>query len=579
MKAIETKGPICVSCTRCLRKCEVKAIELVDNTAVITDELCILCGACIDACPQNAKFYLSDASKVRNWLEGKRKMVLSLDPAYIGAFPGIQGGQIITAFRKAGFMAVHETAEAAAVLTSEYAHIADNSHKPDHQNNIITSACPTVNALIEIYYPDLLPNLAPVASPMIAHGRYLKKVYGADTLVIYAGPCISRKGEAYAPENEGAIDAVLTFSELVRFMERQGIDMTQLEETRPDNPDPAVNKLYPTAGGIITSLRCSKDFPDSRYMSFHISSISNCRSVLQELREGIYSNCVIEMSACPGGCVNGPVRPAGSSGYRNNLRIKQQTNRVSIPEKQITDFLDKTAVVSCYTDKSPDFPVPSEEEIKAMLLTMGKKSKQDEMDCGACGYPTCRDNAIAACQGRSSYERCTHYLHQKASSLANLVMQATPNMVMVIGGDLTIQEFSASCEKKFHLTRAEAIGKELVEIIDDSDYLWALENKQHLRNKIVELEGYNTFVQQNITYLPDEHALLVILIDVTQQKLREEEEYFKKLEIVEIAQKIIDKQMMSAQMIAGLLGETTAETKVTLNKLCRSLLGEEGGEN
>lgn len=476
-------------------------------------------------------------------------------------------------------MAVHETAEAAAVLTSDYAHIASHSHKPDHQNNIITSACPTVNTLIEIYYPDLLPNLATTASPMIAHGRYLKKIYGADALVIYAGPCISRKGEAYAPENEGAIDAVLTFAELIRFMDRLDIHMEQLEESRPDNPDPAVNKLYPTAGGIITALRCNEEFPDSRYMSFHISSISNCRSVLQELRDGIYSNCVIEMSACPGGCVNGPARPAGSSGYRNNLRIKQQTSRISVPKKQVEDFLSKTAVVSCYMDKSPNFPVPSEEEINAMLLTMGKKSKRDEMDCGACGYPTCRDNAIAACQGRSSYDRCTHYLHQKATSLANLVMQSTPNMVMIIGGDLTIQEFSASCEKKFHMTRAEAIGRQLVEIIDDTDYAWALEHKHHLRNKVVELEGYNTYVQQNITYLQDQHALLVILIDVTKQKLHEDEEYFKKLEIVEIAQKIIDKQMMSAQMIAGLLGETTAETKVTLNKLCSTLLGEEGGES
>lgn len=579
MKVIETKGPTCVSCTRCLRKCEVKAIQLMDNTAIINDEICILCGDCIDACPQDAKFYLSDASKVRNWLEGKRKMVLSLDPAYLGAFPGIEGGQIIAAFRQAGFLAVHETAEAAAVLTSKYAHLAENSHKPDHQNNIITSSCPAVNSLVEIYYPDLLPNLAPLASPMIAHGRYLKKRYGADTLVIYAGPCIARKGEAYAPENEGAVDAVLTFAELERFMNRMGIDMKQMDESEPDNPDPAVNKLYPTAGGIITALRCNEEFPDSRYMSFHISSISNCCNVLQELREGIYSNCVIEMSACPGGCVNGPARPADTSGYRCNLRLKQKTNRVSVPGEQVENFLKQTTVVSCYSDKSPHFPTPSEEEIAAMLLTMGKKSKKYEMDCGACGYRTCRENAIAACQGRSSYDRCTHYLHQKASSLANLVMQATPNMVMIIGGDLTIQEFSASCEKKFHLTRAEAIGKDLMDIIDDTDYAWALENKQNLRNKVVELEGYDTFVQQNITYLKDEHALLVILIDVTAQKRREDEEYLQKLEIVEIAQKIIDKQMMSAQMIAGLLGETTAETKVTLNKLCRSLLGEEGGES
>lgn len=576
MKVIETIGHACVCCSRCLRKCEVKAIQLINGTAIINDDLCILCGTCIDSCPKNAKFYLSDASKVRNWLEAKRKIVLSLDPAYLGAFPGIEGGQIIAAARKAGFMAVREAAEAAAVLTSKYAKFAANSHKPDHQNNVITSACPTINSLIEIYYPDLLPNLAPVASPMIAHGRYLKQIYGKDTLVVYAGPCISRKGEAYAPENQGSIDAVLTFAELIRFMKRLDIDMKEMEFSTPDNPDPAINKLYPTAGGIITALRNHPEFPDTRYMSFHISSLPNCRNVLQELRDGIYSNCVIEMSACPGGCVNGPLRPSGTSGYRSNLRLKQQTNRVSSPKEQVEDFLNTVSVESHYSDKSQSFPMPSDEEISAALLKLGKST---EIDCGACGYHTCRENAIAICQGRSSLDRCIHYLHQKASSLANLVMESTPNLVMIISGDLKIQEFSVSCEKKFHLSRKEAIGKDLVEIIDDTDYAWALENKQNLRNKVVELKGYNTYVEQNITYLNEEHALLVILIDVTAQKLKEDEDYFQKLEIVEIAQKIIDKQMMSAQMIAGLLGETTAETKVTLNKLCRSLLGEEGGEN
>ncbi|MDO5409569.1 MAG: [Fe-Fe] hydrogenase large subunit C-terminal domain-containing protein [Lachnospiraceae bacterium] len=575
MKVIEIKGPTCLGCTRCLRKCEVKAIQLVNNIAEINDELCILCGTCIDACPQDAKFYLSDASKVRNWLESGRKMVLSLAPSYIGAFPGIRGKQLITAFHKAGFLAVHETAEAAAVVTSEYVKLAQSGS----MNNIITSCCPAVNSLIEIYYPDLLPCLAPVASPMIAHGRYLKKLYGPDTLVVFAGPCIAKKGEAYTPENGGVVDAVLNFEELLRFMERLHINPAECEESEPDNPNPGVNKLYPTAGGIITALRSDSEFPDNQYMSFHISTISNCKNVLQELREGFYNNCVIEMSACPGGCVNGPVRPAGSSGYKNNLRIKKRTNRDPIPKKQVENFLEQTPVISCYLDKSPDFPVPSEEEIDAMLKTMGKKDKSDEMDCGACGYLTCRENAIAACQGRSSYDRCIHYLHQKATSLSNLVMEATPNLVMIIGGDLTIQEFSASCEKKFHLTRAEALGRDLVEILDDTDYAWALENKQNLRNKVVTLDEYDTIVEQNITYLKEEHALLVILIDITKQKRKEDEEYMRKLETAELAQKIIDKQMMTAQMIAGLLGETTAETKVTLNKLCRSLLGEEGDES
>lgn len=574
MKTLEIKGDACTACTRCLRKCEVKAIRLVNDVAEIDDHLCLLCGSCIDACPQGARFYLSDASKIRAWLEHNKKVVISLDPAYEGAFPNLYGGQMITALKKVGFTAVHETAEAAGALTAELVKLASQNSA----SNIITSNCPVVNTLIETHYPDLLPYLAPLTTPAIAHARYLKKKYGEDTLVVSASPCIARKADDYAAENDNVIDGVLTLDELTRFVDRQGVKPWECEQSAPDNDDPCISKLYSTAGGVISALRMEKDFPDDQYMSFHISGLANCRNVLLELREGYYSNCVIEMSACPGGCVNGPVRPMGSSGFKNSLRIKGNLNRVPASAEQVARIADAVELTRQFKDKAPHLPQPSVEEVQAMLLKMGKKDKSYEMDCGACGYPTCWDNAVAACQGRSSHERCVQYLQQKASSLSNLVMDATPNMVMVISGDLKIQEFSASCERHFHISRADAIGKDLYEILDDTDYEWALKTKHNLRGKVIELPEYGIFVQQNITYLREEHGLLVILIDVTKEKKKEDEAYLQKLEIAELAQKIIDKQMMSAQMIAGLLGETTAETKVTLNRLCKSLLGEEGGE-
>lgn len=574
MKSIETKTSACNGCTRCLRRCEVKAITLSDGFAFINDDLCILCGECIAACRRKARFYLSDLSKISAWLSAGQKIAVILDPSYIGAFPTIKGGQLITALRKAGFSFVHESSEAAAAITSQLTELA----KGDRINNIITSNCPSINKMIETYYPDLLDCLAPIASPAIAEGRYLKQKYGKDTLVVSVSPCIARKDEAYAPENKGCIDGVLTFYELFNLLNRHEVIPEECDESLPDNENTGINQLYPTAGGIITALRMQEDFPDDRYMSFHISGIVNCKNVLNELRNGIYTNCVIEMNACPGGCVNGPLRPEGSSGYKNNLRIKSHTERVSVSPERIVNFLSIASVGQEYTDKTPSLPMPSEEEIKSMLIKMGRKSRSSELDCGACGYRTCRENAIAICQGRSTHDRCIQYLHDKASSLANLVMDTTPNMVMILDSELTIQEFSASCSKYFHISHTNAIGKQLIEIIDDTDYAWALEKKTHLRNKIVELPEYDLIVQQNITYLEKEHGLLVILIDITREHRREEEEYMKKLEIAELAQKIIDKQMMSAQMIAGLLGETTAETKVTLNKLCRSLLGEEGGD-
>ena len=573
MKVINTKTN-CVGCTRCIRKCRVNAMYMENGQACISEDLCVLCGECIKSCPMGALFYQSDTRKVQSWLEAGRKVVLSISPAYYAAWEHFSGRQVITALRQAGFSAIHETSEAMAAITSEYADFVS----VNAMNNIITSYCPTINRLIQVYYPDLIQYMAPIKTPISAHGEYLRKKYGDDAIIVYAGPCYSQAKEAMRVENEKAIDAVLTLEELHRLIHRMNLNVTNLPESEPDNADTGIHMRYTTAGGVIQALRLHKGFPDTHYTSFHISGLGNCMSVLEEIQKGYYNNCVIELSACAGGCVNGPAKPKHGSGTKNNLLLERDFTSDNVTPDFVKDFLKTTTIGCLYYDRSVDLPMPSDEEIKDILKTMGRANKLLELDCGGCGYPTCRANAIAIHQGRSTIDTCIQYLHNKARSLSGFILEATPNLILLVDNQLKIREFSRSCQLTFKVTPEEAIGKDLIELIDDSDVRWVLENKTNIKNREIELIGYNKWVLATMIYLKFEDQVLLLMVDITAEKKKEQEEMKKRREIAEVAQRVINNQMMTAQTIAGLLGETTAETKVTLNKLVKSLLGEEGGD-
>lgn len=573
MKIIDFKSTNCRSCLKCVRGCDVKAINFKNQKAEIMDDLCILCGTCLKVCPHDAKVYLSDIAKVRQWLRSGKKVIASLAPSFAGSFPGSTAGQVISALRALGFSEVRETAEAASVVTYEYGKLMQNGTQ-----NIISTCCPTVNKLIETYYPELVPNLAPVASPMIVHGRFIKSLYGDETKVVFVGPCIAKKDEANDPKNTPAIDAVLLFEEVERLFNQNNISRTTIEETLPDNPSPRINTLYPISGGIIDSIEISNYFPPN-YRKFRANGIKSCMQVCKELTEGTFHRCFIELSACVGSCINGPGSLAEESSFKGRIRIEVYSEKKPADETYVNEMKANISTAQTFTKGSTNLPIPTEEQIQEILKQTGKNSPSKLLNCGACGYPTCRENAIAVFQGKADAKICIPYLQEKAESLSNLVMKMTPNLVMIVDENIQIQEFSNSCEKLFGISKEDATGMDLIELIDNTDYEWVIENKTHLRGKKVEMEEYGKIFLQDLTYIPEQNSVLAILIDITKQEQQAKEAYNRKIETTETAEKVIQKQMMVAQMIAGLLGETTAETKVTLNKLCRTMLSdEEGGE-
>ena len=568
MKVIDFKDAKCRHCYKCVRNCAVKAISVRDEQARIMVDHCINCGRCMEVCPQNAKTFASDLDRVKGYLRQGLKTIISIAPSYAGVLEFDTPGQVVDALQKLGFYEVRETAEGAALVTNEYKKLVRENKMP----NIITTCCPSVNDLIEKYYPDCAKLMAPVVSPMIAHGRYIKKLYGPDVKVVFLGPCIAKKQEAIGDERvEGAINAILTFEELAEWLKEADIDLHACEDKPMGNPDPNINRLYPVSGGVIQSVITEEDADG--YHKVFVDGLENCMEMLECLRKGELDHCFIEANVCEGGCAKGPASAHWNTSY---VKTKVKIENV-VSYKAARDLPDMTTeeLAKEFGDHSLSDLMPSEDQIRRILQSTGKYSAEDELNCGACGYSTCRDKAIAVFQGKAELSMCMPYALAQAESMSNVVMDVTPNFIFVIGSDMKILDCNRKGQELLGVGHEEAVERYIFEFIETADIETVFLTRESILNKKIELEHGRLIAEEKIVYIENLDAVLVIYQDITHEEKVKEQHYNLKVETVEMAQKVIEKQMMVAQEIAGLLGETTAETKVTLTKLRDSILNEE----
>lgn len=563
MDVIGFKAAKCKNCYKCVRGCEVKAISIINEQAVIRNNHCILCGHCLDVCPQNAKTLISDLDVVRGFLASGRTVVVSLAPSYFGSLTSKEPGQVITALKRLGFSYIHETSEGAVYVTQEYAGLL----KEGKMDNIITTCCPSINELIEIYYPELVPFLAPVDSPMIAHGKLLRAKYGPEAKIVFIGPCIAKKREAENDERtRGYIDAVINFKELEDWFLQSDIEVSSLESSAPDNPNPEVNRLYPVSGGILTALN---SYPDEKkqYRKFYVHGIRNAIDLFDSMKRGEVHGSFIEVNTCTGGCIKGP---GTDHDHISRFKVKLDMEE-SIKKSPVAGdyplLPDGVSIRRAFTDRSPKEKVPTEDEIANILAKIGKTKPEHFLNCGACGYASCRDKAIAVYQGKAELTMCIPYMQERAQSMSNVVLDTTPNIIIITDLDMRILEFSKAAEDAFHITRAVARESYLYDFIDHSDFLEVAESHESILGKKVTYKSLGLITLQDIIYIEKHNCILGIFQDVTKDEEKNNQAYKLRVETIEMAQKVIDKQMMVAQEIAGLLGETTAETKVTLTKL------------
>ena len=574
MAIIDFKATKCKHCYKCVRYCEIKAIMIKDGRAEIMPDKCILCGTCLQICPQSAKTLVSDLSLVKEMILRGEKVAVSLAPSYMGLMKYKTIGQVKAALKKLGFFDVRETSEGAALVTQEYTRLLEEGT----MENIISTCCPSVNEMIELYYPELVPYMAPVVTPMIAHGRLLKEEYGSDVKVVFVGPCIAKKKESQDPRHGGVIDAVLNFNDIKTWLKEKDIDVEQCEDEPFTALDPMVNRLYPVSSGIINSVLATEKRTD-HYRKFYVHGTKNCMDLCESLARGDIRGCFIEMNSCYGGCIQGPtVNEGGVSRFKIKLDMEETIRKEPADPEAVKAAMERVKLKETFEDRSPRDPMPTEEEIRGILREIGKTRPEDELNCGACGYPTCRDKAVAVFQHKAELNMCIPYMHEKAESLSNLVMETSPNVVLIVDKDMKILEYSAVGEKYFGKTRSEALNMYLYEFIDPVDFQWVYDTHQNIHGKKVTYPELKLSTLQNIVYIEKEDVVLATFIDITKEEEQARADYEKKLETIDLAQRVIHKQMMVAQEIAGLLGETTADTKTTLTQLCRSML-EESGES
>ena len=396
--------------------------------------------------------------------------------------------------------------------------------------------------------------------------------------MVFLGPCIAKKKEARDPRHDSYVDAVLNFNEIERWLREEDIVIEDCEDIPFANIDPKVNRLYPVTNGVVNSVLTTERKTDG-YRKFYVHGSKNCIDLCASMSRGEIKGCFIEMNMCSGGCIKGPaVNDESISRFKVKLDMEETVAKEPVDFKQESDMTEGLRFGKIFLDHSPKDPMPTEAQILDILRQTGKNKPEDELNCGACGYPTCREKAIAVFQKKAELNMCIPFMHEKAESLSNLVMDTSPNIVLIVDKDMKIMEYSAVGEKYFGKTRAEALNMYLYEFIDPVDFQWVYDTHQNIHGKKVTYTEYSLSTLQNIVYVEKEDVVLATFIDITKEEEQAQQEYEKKLETIDLAQKVIHKQMMVAQEIAGLLGETTADTKTTLTQLCRSLL-EEGSES
>ena len=568
MQVINFKDASCARCYKCLRHCPTKAIRVIDGHAQIIKDLCVFCGHCTEICPQNAKTFDSDVNYVKKMIARGDNVVVSLDPSYKGILRYNEDGQVVSALMKLGFSQVRETAEGAAFVTQEYRKIIEEGK----MENIISTACPVVSYMVEKHYPELVPYLAPVVSPMIAHGKMIKKYWGKDTKVVFIGPCLAKKAEAEIdPRNKGAIDAVIEFMELEEWLEEEGIDLHECDEKPFANPDPMVNQLYAVNRGILRSIQAYGGL--GNYLDISVYGRQNCKDLLHSMKRGYLKNTFIELNACDGVCINGPGVNT-KRGFRFKARMDIETSAV-LKAPEMLCVMDEADLRTEFEPRPANEKMPTEEEIQEALKTVGRRNSQKEFDCGACGYETCREKAIAICQGKAEASMCQLRTYEVIRSKANVVMESTPSIILIYDKELRIKEYNIRAEEYFKVERHKALQMYLFDFFDTKLFEEVIATDEGVMRKKLYWPQYNMVVLATVVPIENSDTYLAIIENVTEEEKKAEHSLAKKLETVQIAQSVIDKQMQTAQEIAGLLGETTAETKAILTKLRDSIFAEE----
>ena len=554
MGILQFESVNCKDCCKCIGVCPVKAIEVKNHRAMIVERDCILCGNCTIACPQHTKHGTDESASVKELIRSGRKVIASVAPSYAAYFDGCGFEALRTALKGLGFYDARETAEGAYIVKSEYEKLIANGIKKP----VISSCCTTLNLYIQKHYPDAIELLAPVLTPMQAHARVIHRDEPG-AAVVFIGPCISKKAECEQEESE--LEYAITFDELDDWLGEAKITIMPAAES-----EQRLSRFFPVSGGILKTMTQQSGV---NYVA--VDGPESCMAAVKDAMAGKLDGCFIEMSFCQGSCIGGPVfRNVNRSAAASYVKVAHDA-----AGEADFDIAPAPDMEAHFKNSRTYYMQPTEKQIAAVFKKMGKEGPEDELNCGSCGYNTCREKAIAVYQGKAEISMCLPYLKERAESFTGNIVNNSPNGFILLNEKLEIQQINRAALQMMNLSSpSDVTGEPVVRVLDPGDFFTVLESGQSIEKKRIYLSEYDRYAEETI--IPDHefHQIICILRDVTEEeRVRRQKEELSR-QTAEIADGVVAKQMRIVQEIASLLGETAAETKIALYKLKGSVSDE-----
>lgn len=556
-QVVYTNRARCRDCYRCLRACPVKAIKMQHGQAYVVKEQCIACGTCIRECPQRAKSFRNDLERARFLTSSEGLVAVSIAPSFASLFTEWEIKRFPSALRQLGFKYVAETAVGAQWVAGKTAQIVKENGDRAH----VCTACPAVVTYIERYEPDMLPVLLPVVSPMIAHARHLKEKLGKETHVVFIGPCVAKKAEAERPEFAANVDCVLTFSELFEWLEQAGVNISLCEESGFDEQPEGDARFFPLPGGLSKTAAMSTDLLDLE--TIPASGHEAIKEALEDLREGRHA--FLEPLFCANGCVNGPGMPRESNVYARRAELLRYAK--AHPGAQIIDTTQAVGLDTSFARPERRLLMEfSEGEIGLILEQTGKSNPEDQLNCGSCGYPTCRDKAIAVLRGMAEPEMCIPYMRRLAERRTDRIIETSPNGIVILDDRLCILSMNPAF-KRFFLCSDAVLGKHISYLMDPAPFERLALSGEKLLELTVSHDNYKLLCHELLYPLRDEHQYAGIFVNITRSDDSERRLEKLRADTVAQAQELLDHQVAMAQKMAQFLGENAARGEDLVRKL------------
>ncbi|HNX65981.1 MAG TPA: [Fe-Fe] hydrogenase large subunit C-terminal domain-containing protein [Bacteroidales bacterium] len=564
---IYTEKNNCQDCYKCLRQCPVKAIKVEESNASIIPSECIYCGHCVEVCPVGAKKVRDDFSLLQSAIDRGEKVIACLAPSWVSEFDGMSGRTIERVLKAAGFNGVSETALGAEIVAKETSRYIDRSP----ESIFISSCCPSVVLLINKYYPTLAGNIVPLLSPMQSHARMLKDIYGQEIRIAFFGPCISKKTEN--EHADGLTDFVLTFNDLHDIIDTYS---SIPDDDSVDGGDYFIpfragkGSYFPVDGGMIANMKASPSMTDTTYMSF--SGVTKIREVLNDLLDGkLKAPLFLELMVCEGGCIKGPCTISKSSEAVKKQQVIQSLEKAGMAGSEKSVRAD-IAFDQNYRDPL-SVPDETESDISNALKASGKFSDADELNCGGCGYDSCRDFAIAMLRGKAERIMCLSYTRRVAQDKASVLLKKIPYGVVVVDDNLKVIDsntlFSTIIGGDLPEINESLGGMEGSDLKKTVSFYKLFASVLHSGEEMIERTIKENGLLLNISVITIQPHKIVcgIIRNLQNPEVRKEH-------VLKATRDVIRQNMEIVQKIAFLLGENAAYTESVLNSVAESVENE-----